>query len=141
MNRVQIQGRACMSCKPTPSFIDKVIKDTFLQVLFISFLSVIVICAPGKAWDESDKQAFEEKIDIIGNMIKENAKSLSSGPGKLDPASLRFQCLLQSIGIDVVHRYLEFNPGDPRWKQNYVELRNGLTVCLYVMYNPQKVGR
>ena len=139
MDRLQAQGRACMSRKSSLSFIDRVLKGTFLQILFIHFfLSVIAICAPGKAWEESDKQAFEEKIGIIASMIQDHAKSLGSGSGEVDPASLRAQCLLQSIGIDVVHRYLEFNPGDAPWKQKYVKLREGLTVCLYMMYKNQK---
>jgi hypothetical protein len=138
MDRLRAQGRACISCKPSPSIIDRVLKGAFLQALFIYFLSAIAICAPGKAWEESDKQAFEEKIGIIASMIQDHAKSLGSGSGELVPASLRTQCLLQSIGIDVVHRYLEFNPGDALWRQKYVKLREGLTACLYMMYQTQK---
>ena len=127
-----------MSCKPSFSIVDRVLKGTFLQALIIYFLSVIAICAPGKAWEESDKQAFEEKIGIIASLIQDHAKSLGSGSGELDLASLRAHCLLQSIGIDVVHRYLELNPGDVPWKQKYVKLREGLTVCLYMMYKTQE---
>jgi len=137
MDRAQGQGRFCMSCKPSLSIMVRVLKGTFLQALIIYLLSVIAICAPGKAWEESDKQAFEEKIGIIASMIQDHAKSLGSGSGALDPAYLRAQCLLQSIGIDVVHRYLELNPGDTPWKQKYVKLREDLTVCLYMMHKTQ----
>ena len=92
----------------------------------------------GKAWEESDKQAFEEKIGIIASMIQDHAKSLGSGSSEPVSASVRAQCLLQSIGIDVVHRYLELNPGDGPWQQKYAKLRDGLTVCLYMMYKTQK---
>lgn len=110
MDRALAQGRTCMSCKPRCSIVDRVLKGTFLKALIIYVLSVIAICTPGKAWEESDKQAFEEKIGIIASMIQDHAKSLGSGSGELDPDSLRAQCLLQSIGIDVVHRFLELNP-------------------------------
>jgi len=135
MDRAQAQGRTGMSCKPSSSLVDRVLKGTFLRALIIYGLSVIAICAPGKAWEEPDKQAFEEKIGIIASMIQDHAKSLGAGT---DSASLRAQCLLQSIGIDVVHRYLELNPGDVTWKQKYVKLREDLTVCLYMMYKTQK---
>lgn len=138
MDRAQAQGRTCMNYKPSCSLVDRVRKGTFLQALIIYVLSVIAICAPGKAWEEPDKQAFEEKIGIIASMIQDHGKSLGAGSGEIDPASLRAQCLLQSIGIDVVHRYLELNPDDVSWKQKYVKLREDLTVCLYIMYKTQK---
>jgi hypothetical protein len=138
MDRAYAQSSACMSCKPSLSFIARVLKGTFLQPAFLFCLSVVAICAPGKAWEESDNQAFEAKIGIISGIIQDHAKSLGSGSGVLDSASLRAQCLLQSIGIDVVHRYLELNPGDAPWTQKYVKLRDGLTLCLYMMYKTQK---
>ena len=96
-------------------------------------LSVFAICPHAKAWEERDKQAFEEKIGIIAGMVQETGKSLGS-----DRDSWRLHCLLQSIGIDVVNRYLQLNPGDVPWKQKHAKLREDLTVCLYMMYRIQK---
>lgn len=138
MDRAHAKGRTYMNCKPSCSIVDRIIKVFFLQVLIIYVLSFVAMCAPVKAWEESDKQAFEEKVGIIASMIQDHAKSLGSGSGELNSASLRAQCLLQSIGIDVVHRYLELNPGDVPWRQKYVKLREGLTACLYMMYKIQK---
>lgn len=94
---------------------------------------------PAKAWEEADKKAFEEKIEIIATIIQEHQKSIaSSSSEKVDSSSLRFLCLLQSIGIDVVHRYLALSPNDLAWRQKYPKLRDDLTVCLYVMYKTPK---
>lgn len=106
-----------------------------------SSISVVALCTPSKAWEESDKQAFLDKISIMSNIILDHNKLITSGAGPVDPSSLRQQCLLQSIGIDVIHRYLEFNPDDEPWKQKYLRLRDNLTLCLAMMYNSQGMIR
>ena len=87
---------------------------------------------PTHAWEESDKVAFEQKISIIGRLIIDQSENIK---GKGDE---RAQCLLQSIGLDVIHRYLELNPSDAVWSKKYSELRDTMTVCLAILYQGPK---
>jgi hypothetical protein len=100
-------------------------------------MTLCSLVAPSKAlaWEESDKRAFEEKIGIVAAMVNEQREQIDTSTPESAKAGLRTQCLLQSIGIDVVKRYLDFNPGDQWWQQKYSRLRDDLTVCLGLLYN------
>ena len=104
----------------------------FLITILLIGVGLYIAPLPTHAWEESDKVAFEQKISIIGEVIVDQSKKIK---GKDDE---RTQCLLQSIGIDVIHRYLELNPGDAVWRKKYSELRDTMTVCLAILYQGPK---
>lgn len=101
----------------------------------LMILCSLVFPPSALAWEESDKRAFEEKIGIVAAMVNEQREGIDTSTPEAAKAGLRTQCLLQSIGIDVVKRYLDFNPGDQWWQQKYSRLRDDLTVCLGILYN------
>ena len=98
-------------------------------------LCSIAVPSRALAWEESDKRAFEEKIGIVAAMVNQQRAEIDTSNPEAAKAGLRTQCLLQSIGIDVVKRYLDFNPGDQWWQQKYSKLRDDLTACLGLLYN------
>ena len=118
--------------------------------LFLFNVFILLCCAPSQAWEEADSAALSEKMNIMSALITSQAEkldmqilkdSLSGQNKKSDMATLekaysnfRAFCLLQSISIDVLHRYLELNPRDSTWKQTYPKLRDELTVCPGSMY-------
>jgi hypothetical protein len=113
-----------------------------MRILSGGFLLAIALAlfpSPSKSWEESDKSAFIEKITIVKEQIDKQPSVLKD---KLTPrqgyAAWRKYCLLQSVGIDIVHHYLQMNPGDQEWRQYYDKVRNKLTECLYVMYEIKK---
>jgi hypothetical protein len=101
--------------------------SAYIIVMLVTFVS------PSYAWEESDKQAFEEKIELISALVVQQSKSINT------KEDVRTQCLLQSTGIDVVTRYLQLNPNDKPWRAKYLKLRDSLTVCLGVMYKMNKL--
>jgi hypothetical protein len=100
-------------------------------------MTLCSLVAPSRAlsWEETTKRAFEEKIGIVAAMVNEQREEIDTSTPEAAKAGLRTQCLLQSIGIDVVKRYLDCNPGDQWWQQKHSRLRDGLTVCLGLLYN------
>ncbi len=94
---------------------------------------------PAQAWEESDKTAFKEKIVLIKDQIDEQQRRLNNGiPKESAYSEHRKLCLLQSIGIDTIHRYLEMNPEDSEWRNFYAAVRDKMSMCLFVMYELQK---
>ncbi len=103
-----------------------------------AFLALVLLLASPSgalAWEEADKKAFEEKIGILAEIINKQRAEIDTSSPSTTRADLRTQCLLQSIGIDVVKRYLDFNPNDQWWQQKYSRLRDDLTACLGLLYN------
>ena len=105
----------------------------FKRSAHIIAIMLLTFVSPSYAWEESDKQAFQEKIELISGLVTEQSKSINT------KEDVRTQCLLQSIGIDVVNRYLQLNPNDKPWRAKYLKLRDSLTVCLGVMYKMNKL--
>jgi hypothetical protein len=105
------------------------------QGVFLALALLLASPSGALAWEEADKKAFEEKIGILAEMINKQRAEIDTSSPAAARAGLRTQCLLQSIGIDVVKRYLDFNPNDQWWQQKYSRLRDDLTVCLGLLYN------
>jgi len=100
---------------------------------------LLLVPSPSKSWEESDKTAFVEKMMIIKDQIDRQPSALKNGLSPREGyAGWRKFCLLQSIGIDVIHHYLQMNPGDQEWRDYYNKVRDKMTECLYVMYEIEK---
>jgi len=100
----------------------------------------LALCpSPSKSWEESDKTAFVEKMIIIKDQIDRQRSALKNGLSHREGYAVwRKYCQLQSIGIDVIHHYLQMNPGDQEWRDYYNKVRDKMTECLYVMYEIEK---
>ena len=83
------------------------------------------------AWQEGDRQAYNNKMALL-KVLVDGAKDRVSGSGDLETL-----CLLMSIGNDVTLRYTQLNPKDNQIQKRLVGMRDDLTVCLALLYNPQ----
>lgn len=112
-------------------------KKPFVRLLLA--ITFLLVPSPSKSWEESDKTAFVEKMTIMKEQIDKQPSALKNGLSPREGyAAWRKYCLLQSIGIDVIHHYLQMNPGDQEWRDYYNKVRNKMTECLYVMYEIEK---
>lgn len=99
----------------------------WLTVPFISFL----LTAPAAAWEESNRQAYNNKMSLL-KVLLDGAKQRATDTGDLETL-----CMLMSIGNDVTLRYTQLNPQDLEIQKRLTAMRDDLTVCLAVLYNPQ----
>ena len=100
---------------------------TWLIVPCISCL----LTAPAAAWEESNRQAYNNKMSLL-KVLLDGAKKRATDTGDLETL-----CMLMSIGNDVTLRYTQLNPEDLEIQQRLTAMRDDLTVCLAVLYNHQ----
>ena len=86
--------------------------------------------SPAEAWQESDRQAYNNKMALL-KILLEGAKNRATDSGDLETL-----CLLMSIGNDVTLRYVQLNPDDQQIQKRLTGMRDDLTVCLALLYNP-----
>ena len=86
---------------------------------------------PAMAWQEGDRQAYNNKMALL-KVLVDGAKDRATSSGDLETL-----CLLMSIGNDVTLRYLQLNPKDQQIQKRLMGMRDDLTVCLAVLYNPR----
>ena len=89
---------------------------------------------PAMAWQEGDRQAYNNKMALL-KVLVDGAKDRATGSGDLETL-----CLLMSIGNDVTLRYVQLNPKDQQIQKRLTGMRDDLTVCLALLYNP-RAGR
>ena len=86
---------------------------------------------PAMAWQEGDRQAYNNKMALL-KVLVDGAKDRATGSGDLETL-----CLLMSIGNDVTLRYVQLNPEDQQIQTRLTGMRDDLTVCLALFYNPR----
>ena len=86
---------------------------------------------PAMAWQEGDRQAYNNKMALL-KVLVDGAKDRATGSGDLETL-----CLLMSIGNDVTLRYVQLNPKDQQIQKRLTGMRDDLTVCLALLYNPR----
>ena len=101
------------------------------RILLVGLLLTFASCVPVLAWQEGDRQAYNNKMALLKVML-DGAKDRVTQTGDLETL-----CLLMSIGNDVTMRYMQMNPEDRLIEQRLTAMRDDLTVCLAVLYNPQ----
>ena len=118
------------------TLIQKLVVRKQIQRLTILLLSTYLSIMPALAWEEADKSAFLEKISIMKALITSPELEVKGKMSRQEKYNtVRQRCLLSSIGIDVIHHYLEMNPSDQEWQRLYKIIRDELSTCLYVMYH------
>ena len=98
--------------------------------LIVPFISCL-LTAPAAAWEESNRQAYNNKMSLL-KVLLDGAKQRATDTGDLETL-----CMLMSIGNDVTLRYTQLNPQDLEIQNRLTAMRDDLTVCLAVLYNPQ----
>ena len=86
---------------------------------------------PAMAWQEGDRQAYNNKMALL-KVLVDGAKDRATGSGDLETL-----CLLMSIGNDVTLRYVQLNPEDQQIQTRLTGMRDDLTVCLALLYDPR----
>ena len=99
--------------------------------LLVGLLLTLYSNVPVLAWQEGDRQAYNNKMALLKVML-DGAKDRVTQTGDLETL-----CLLMSIGNDVTMRYVQLNPEDDLIEKRLYAMRDDLTVCLAVLYNPK----
>ncbi len=97
-----------------------------------SSLILFGIVSPSMAWEETDQQAYYNKMSLLKVML-EGARMRA-----VETDDLETLCLIMSIGNDVTIRYVELNPNDVEINNRLDGMRNDMTACLALMYNKKK---
>ena len=97
----------------------------------ISALILFGIISPALAWEETDQQAYYNKMSLLKVML-EGARIRA-----VEMNDLQTLCLVMSIGNDVTVRYVELNPNDVEISNRLGGMRNDMTACLALLYNKQ----
>tara|TARA_B100002051_G_scaffold272225_2_gene308560 strand:+ start:1313 stop:1657 length:345 start_codon:yes stop_codon:yes gene_type:complete len=95
----------------------------------LGLASTALLVQPAMAWQEGDRQAYNNKMALL-KVLVDGAKQRVSSNGDLETL-----CLLMSIGNDVTLRYVQLNPEDLQIKDRLSGMRDDLTVCLALLYN------
>jgi hypothetical protein len=95
----------------------------------ISALILFGIVPPVMAWEETDQQAYYNKMSLLKVML-EGARIRA-----VETNDLQTLCLIMSIGNDVTVRYVELNPNDVEISNRLDGMRNDMTACLALLYN------
>ncbi|MAI96070.1 MAG: hypothetical protein CMN95_05060 [Synechococcus sp. MED650] len=98
----------------------------------VGFISVPQV----QAWEEQDRGAYNNKMALL-SVLLEGAQDRAGG----SDGDLQTLCLLMSIGNDVTQRYVDLNPEDEQMEHRLMAMRNDLTVCLALLYNPTAASR
>ena len=95
----------------------------------ISALILFGIATPALAWEETDQQAYYNKMSLLKVML-EGARIRA-----VETNDLQTLCLIMSIGNDVTLRYIELKPNDVEISNRLDGMRNDMTACLALLYN------
>ncbi len=87
-------------------------------------MALIGFSAPVSAWQESDRQAYNNKMALIG-VILEGAKQRA-----VETDDLETLCLVMSIGNDVTELYLQEQGSDQQIRQRLDGMRNDFSTCV-----------
>ena len=102
---------------------------TFLGSALSSILILFGMVSPSMAWEETDQQAYYNKMSLLKVML-EGARMRA-----VETNDLETLCLIMSIGNDVTIRYVELNPNDVEITNRLDGMRNDMTACLALLYN------
>ena len=102
---------------------------TFLGSALFSVLILFGMFSPSLAWEETDQQAYYNKMSLLKVML-EGARMRA-----VETNDLETLCLIMSIGNDVTVRYVELNPNDAEVNNRLDGMRNDMTACLALLYN------
>ena len=102
---------------------------TFAGSALLSALILFGMISPSMAWEETDQQAYHNKMSLLKVML-EGARMRA-----VDTNDLQTLCLIMSIGNDVTVRYVELNPNDVEISNRLDGMRNDMTACLALLYN------
>lgn len=102
---------------------------TFLGSALSSLLILFGMVSPSMAWEETDQQAYYNKMSLLKFML-EGARMRA-----VETNDLETLCLIMSIGNDVTVRYVELNPNDVEVNNRLDGMRNDMTACLALLYN------
>jgi hypothetical protein len=102
---------------------------TFLGSALSSLLILFGMVSPSMAWEETDQQAYYNKMSLLKVML-EGARMRA-----VETIDLETLCLIMSIGNDVTIRYVELNPNDVEITNRLDGMRNDMTACLALLYN------
>ena len=102
---------------------------TFLGSALSSLLILFGMVSPSMAWEETDQQAYYNKMSLLKVML-EGARMRA-----VETNDLETLCLIMSIGNDVTVRYVELNPNDVEVNNRVDGMRNDMTACLALLYN------
>ena len=102
---------------------------TFLGSALPSLLILFGMVSPSMAWEETDQQAYYNKMSLLKVML-EGARMRA-----VETNDLETLCLIMSIGNDVTVRYVELNPNDVEVNNRLEGMRNDMTACLALLYN------
>ena len=97
----------------------------------ISALILFGLATPVLAWEETDQQAYYNKMSLLKVML-EGARIRA-----VETNDLQTLCLIMSIGNDVTVRYVELNPNDVEISNRLDGMRNDMTACLALLYNKE----
>ena len=102
---------------------------TFAGSALLSALILFGMVTPSMAWEETDQQAYHNKMSLLKVML-EGARIRA-----VETNDLETLCLILSIGNDVTIRYVELNPNDVEITNRLDGMRNDMTACLALLYN------
>ena len=85
-------------------------------------MAMVSISAPVSAWQVSDREAYNNKMALLGFLL-ESAQQRAGG-------DVQTLCLLMSISNDVTERYVATNPEDVQIQQRLMAMRQDLRACL-----------
>ena len=102
---------------------------TFLGSALFSVLILFGMVSPSMAWEETDQQAYYNKMSLLKVML-EGARMRA-----VETNDLETLCLIMSIGNDVTVRYVELNPNDVEVNNRLDGMRNDMTACLALLYS------
>ena len=97
----------------------------------ISALILFGLATPVLAWEETDQQAYYNKMSLLKVML-EGARIRA-----VETNDLQTLCLIMSIGNDVTVRYVELNPNDVEISNRLDGMRNDMTACLALLYSKE----
>ena len=97
--------------------------------------TALSMLSPANAWQEGNRQAYNNKMALL-KVLLDGAKHRATKSGDLETL-----CLLMSIGNDVTLRYVQLNPGDRQIQKRLNGMRDDLTVCLALLYNPSNASK
>ena len=102
---------------------------TLMGFALFSALIFLGTVPPALAWEETDQQAYHNKMSLLKVML-EGARVRA-----VETNDLQTLCLIMSIGNDVTVRYVELNPNDVEISNRLEGMRNDMTACLALLYN------
>lgn len=105
---------------------------TFAGSALLSALILFGMVSPSMAWEETDQQAYHNKMSLLKVML-EGARIRA-----VETNDLETLCLIMSIGNDVTIRYIELNPNDVEITNRLDGMRNDMTACLALLYNKKQ---